>query len=71
MMTPKEITQEVERRFEAEQRLPYGQLGSPRKAKRRIRSQIERQAKQEEAKGNIVFRDASGKPTVVLDLSNI
>lgn len=28
-------------------------------------------AKDEEAKGNLVFRDEAGKPTAVLDMSNI
>lgn len=30
-----------------------------------------KQAASEEAKGNLVFRDATGKPAVVLDLSNL
>ncbi len=31
----------------------------------------ERQAKAEEAKGNLVFRDEAGKPVAVLDTSNL
>lgn len=41
------------------------------KTVREIERDKRRQAKAEEAKGNLVFRDKTGKPVAVLDASNL
>ncbi|MBV6487619.1 MAG: hypothetical protein GHHEDOFH_01566 [Pseudorhodoplanes sp.] len=66
-MTKAQIKAEIDRRTKREMTTNYGWKCSPRKTRRMVKEQVEREL----AAGNLVFRDEAGNPVAILDTSNL